>query len=869
MVLHKALRIAFEKRDNVSNRSNLRTLKATVRTRRLRIQRLEERCVLSITVDTLIDEADGSIVDGDISLRDAIAAAMPGETIDFASSLTAGGPATINLVFGSLNTNRHLTVDKDLTIKGPGASLLTIKAYDPDLDGSNDRDGSRIFNVHDGNSIADKTVLIRDLTITGGDTSSAGGAIFSGEHLTIEACKITANSNDFNGVVYCSFGTLTIISSELRNNSGSAVSARSGLGVGSLVISESVITGNDFDGVHWWALSDVSISTSQITANGGQGIDHANSHLTLLASTISGNSAGAIRSLNSQRNGGVTIADSLITNNNIALASFGPHEGAISIRDGDLTITSSTISENSLSASGFDGMASGGGIHHRNGELTITSSTIVGNSVTAEQVNAYGGGIYHQNGSVTITSSTIDNNSVKSNGNGESVEGGGIFQRDGLLTIVQSTISSNSATFVSRPPSGYVHAHGGGIRIRDGELRVNSSTISGNSARAKTNGVSGTGTGGGISAVTSTLTITHSTIISNTATGISSASGGGGISGNATLNHTIVAGNRFGPGPDLKGVFTVRHSLIGDKSGTSLIEAPLGLPDANGNVIGGPTNGIIDPLLGPLADIGGLSMSHAMLPGSPAIDAGDLAAAAGVGGTPLYDQRGAPFNRVHDGDAVNGARIDIGAIESQPLPAAFFGDYNGDHLVDAADYVVWRNGIGIATMPYAGADGTGDGSVDQSDYKVWRANFGRAVVNTQDTTSALSVQVFYGGAEPQGSVTDDIATDRRAESSVQGQLISMPLNSNRQISSTTRWSARPLILHAESLDSTGLHNSRVAGWFQWQEISNHRSHRNPSSPLIDDSASRGTEPEWNYGAIDNVFEVLGATELQHSMKLGE
>src|SRR5262245_12116563 len=71
--------------------------------RRLRLELLEDRRLLSITVNTLIDEADGSIVDGDISLRDAIAAAPSGETIDFAPALTSSGPATINLTLGTLN----------------------------------------------------------------------------------------------------------------------------------------------------------------------------------------------------------------------------------------------------------------------------------------------------------------------------------------------------------------------------------------------------------------------------------------------------------------------------------------------------------------------------------------------------------------------------------------------------------------------------------------------------------------------------------------------------------------------------------------------------------------------------------------------
>ena len=89
--------------------------------RRLRIEPLEDRRLLSITVNTLVDELDGSIVDGDISLRDAIAAAPQGETINFAVT------GTINL------TNLgHLTINKNLTINGPGANLLTINAFGND-----------------------------------------------------------------------------------------------------------------------------------------------------------------------------------------------------------------------------------------------------------------------------------------------------------------------------------------------------------------------------------------------------------------------------------------------------------------------------------------------------------------------------------------------------------------------------------------------------------------------------------------------------------------------------------------------------------------------------------------------------------------
>src|SRR5262245_41735681 len=87
--------------------------------RRLCFEPLEERRLLTITVNTLVDENNG-IALGGISLRDAIAAAVSGDTINFAPSLTSGGPATILL------SNGQLAIGKNIIISGPGANLLTI-----------------------------------------------------------------------------------------------------------------------------------------------------------------------------------------------------------------------------------------------------------------------------------------------------------------------------------------------------------------------------------------------------------------------------------------------------------------------------------------------------------------------------------------------------------------------------------------------------------------------------------------------------------------------------------------------------------------------------------------------------------------------
>ena len=56
-------------------------------------------------------------------------------------------------------------------------------------------------------------------------------------------------------------------------------------------------------------------------------------------------------------------------------------------------------------------------------------------------------------------------------------------------------------------------------------------------------------------------------------------------------------------------------------------------------------------------------------------------------------------------------------------PVSIPGDYNGDGIVDAADYTVWRDTLGQADVGLA-ADGDGSGVIDDGDYTVWQTNFG-------------------------------------------------------------------------------------------------------------------------------------------------
>ena len=522
--------------------------------RRLRFEPLEDRRLLSITVSTLVDEADGSIVDGDISLRDAIAAAPVGETIDFS-------------VTGSIDLTSlgELTINKGLTINGPGAELLTIQAYNPSPTAY---DGSRVFNVDDGTSgLID--VSIAGITLTGGDTDNGGGAIRSTENLFVTNSVIRSNIASFGG------GGIRVAS-------------------GSLTIANTTVSSNN-------------------SGNPGGGVYVQSGVATVTDSLISGNYGAAGGGL-FLKYGTATITGSTISNNS---AMYG---GGIEIEFGDVTISGSVVSDNQAHDEG-------GGIRLFSGEVTVSNSSITGN--TADRS---GGGIRSE-GTVTVIGSTISNNHVAVSGFSS---GGGISSIGDMMTITDSTITGNSADFGGGLYSGIVGA--------SVPVTISNSTISGNTATTDGGGASFSSLFGQL-----TVDILHSTITENQAP----LNAGGGVSSYGSdqgvevdVSSSIIAGNDA----DDFGVFygtgnpfaSLGNNLVGSGNGVAAFSA------ATNDQIGA------SPMLGPLAYNGGPTQTHALLPGSPAIDAGDPAAIAGMSGVPSYDQRAAPFGRVFDGDGVGG-----------------------------------------------------------------------------------------------------------------------------------------------------------------------------------------------------------------------
>jgi hypothetical protein len=307
---------------------------------------------------------------------------------------------------------------------------------------------------------------------------------------------------------------------------------------------------------------------------------------------------------------------------------------------GTLTLDGVTVADNK--AQGAES-AWGGGIYNH-GTLTVQNSLITGN--TDATTSGGGGGGIENYGNLTIANSTLSNNQVGGNGGAidnepgavvsvtgstiignTSNDGGGIYNYDGTVQISSSTVSGNTGGF------------GGGGILNSGDtpgegiLTISDSTLAANTGYS--------GGGGILSGSVEQVTISNSTIWGN-ANSLGGYGGGIWITGGPfTMQNTIVAGNTDANAPDISGSLTSSgYNLIGNTQG--------------GNGFAGTDLLNVNPLLGSLQNNGGPTETLALLPGSPAIDAGD----PNFTGPPNTDQRGLP--------RIAGGRVDIGAYETQP-----------------------------------------------------------------------------------------------------------------------------------------------------------------------------------------------------------
>lgn len=338
----------------------------------------------------------------------------------------------------------------------------------------------------------------------------------------------------------------------------------------------------------------------------------------------------------------VLSGSEMVIANNGSLTITGPGASLLTL-DGNLTsriISVSpgvTILMEGLTFTRGNGVGAvnnntGGAIANNAGFITLRNSVVTGN-----QTSGVSGGIRNSGSgsSLTIINCLISNNSAGSSAGG-------------VQNFSTSTLTIENSTFVGNSANG--GTVGGGAIQGNGQVRITNSTFSGNSS---------TSAGGGISSNGSLLLLTNVTITNNSAV----TQGGGLHRGTTNVNgfvrNTIIAGNNgVGTSPDVtnsaNGLASQGNNLIG----------------VVGTSTGWVGSDILDQpaVLGPLADNGGFTPTHALLAGSPAIDGGDncvLDSSCAENNPPenvTTDQRGEP--------RPSGKAVDIGAYELQVAASA-------------------------------------------------------------------------------------------------------------------------------------------------------------------------------------------------------
>jgi len=637
----------------------------------LRIELLENRCVPTTITPTTF--ADGGLASG--SLRDAVLHFNADSgTDDDIIQLEAGTYALTIQNVGGRHETAGLTGDLNLTqtshrwiIQGAGASTI--------IEASQLQD--RVFQiVNPGTQVVFQDLIIQgglaqdngaDGALAGTTDALGGGILNNGGEVTLEnvvvqnngarggdqAARTVPGHNALGGGIYSTGGALTLAATTTANNQASGgrggdssrTRYRAGAG-GSASGAGLYATGGSLD------ISDSTIAKNRAT--GGRGGDggyytttYTFSGYTFYRRYSFGGQGGGAQGGGLYVNGGsLTLASSNMASNqgtggpggvNGSPGSAGGGALYMMSNAGTPTITGSTLSGNTTNG--------GGGIFN-GGTLMVSNSTLSGNSGGG----IYNAGYYSYSATLTVNDSTLSGNSGPAitnyfatltvndstlSGNSTRGDGGGISNGYlGTLTVSNSTLSDNSAVY-------------GGAIYNDefaGTLTVSNSTLSGNSADIY---------GGGIFATFTNppVTLTNVTVTANRAN-----SYGGGLfvgSGAPVLHNTLIAGNFRGAtattADDVYGSLNSGgdYNLIGD--GTGMFGLTNGV---NGNLVGS-ASAPIDPLLDSLGNYGGSTLTHALLPGSPAIDAGNNAYATD------WDQRGPGYPRI-----VNGI-IDIGAFEVQ------------------------------------------------------------------------------------------------------------------------------------------------------------------------------------------------------------
>jgi hypothetical protein len=619
---------------------------------------------------------DGCISGVDCSLREAVMDANANVGPDVivlqaASTYILSIPGTGGAEEGDLEVTESLTVqggDKVTTVIDTAA-------------GFNDR----IFEVDTG-AVTPIDFTVSNLTMQHGNSDGGGGAVsiqgFDTQGIfTNVIVQNNQAAGNGGGIFFSSGGArqFSLQGSNILNNSSASGGGGgvlcSGAGI-SCDVADSLFSGNESAG---------GSGGGMLIGTGGDG----SLHHTIMNTVFENNTAGG---------------------------PFGGSGGGLQFGSSKgLQLTGSQFTGNIANGNQGNGGQGGGAFVSSGGQAVGVENCVFQDN----QNDGHGGGLYVSvGGTVSVTGSTFDNNESRVGGSGRG--GGLYVNNGNQVTVSQSVFSDNTAdaegggayfeTFNAGGPavtnstfSGNTAALAGGGAYFTGNNTgptITNDTFSGNASAASGGGAyfigafppaiaqsifsanTAGGDGGGAFFTSGTgPSITNSTFSGNTA----EFSGGGmrlSVGGLSSLNNLTVVQNTAttgtGGGAEVGFMTVFRNSLFFQNSAamgnTDDCAGPSsGLVDSDGYNIWGPmadtadcpvvSEGVnptdqfgVDPLIGALADNGGPTLTHALLSGSPAIDAGNPAGCKGTDGNDItVDQRG----KVRP----SGSACDIGAFE--------------------------------------------------------------------------------------------------------------------------------------------------------------------------------------------------------------
>ncbi len=576
--------------------------------------------------------------------------------------------------------------------------------------------GGALCNFGENGTVA--TLVVDACTFTSNTTTNIGGAIYNDAELgtatlTVSGSTFTSNTSKSGGAIY-NDGESGVGTGATAQITGSTFDSNSSADGGVLYNDSEQRTSGAAPGRATCTFRDSTLSNNFVSsrfpfagsidndAEGGTGL------VEIIHSTISGSSgaryggaiyndgynAGAVPGA-----GGATLnisSGSVITGNSTTANANGYAGGIYSDGSGPqgkavVNMTDSSLTRNTATF--------GGGIYNEVGTVMITRCDVSNNSANDNNNGQGGGAIYNSasrsgQSQVTIASSTFAQNAVVTPAGATTFgQGGAIYSNTDSGATTSLSITGSSFSGNSAPAAGAIYLYtytGSNVPAASTQCAVDHTTLNGNAANVSDGGaIQHFAQDGGAS----TLTVVDATFSGNMAVrnggaidsaAVQSQSSGGNAA--LTIGNSTFADNTAQSGAS---VFSERQGTLGAASET-FAHTILKTGSSGGNLAGsggtltsngynlsndatGPNNGTTDRintdplLLGTLQDNGGMVLTHALLAGSPALDAGD----PNFDATALpTDERG--FPRVRHG------RIDIGAYEAPPAPV-ITGPENGAH----------------------------------------------------------------------------------------------------------------------------------------------------------------------------------------------